>query len=220
MNTHFNVVIATPGWSMDYRYVMSLLHTIKLLEEQKISWAYTSRQCSDVSLAREWTILSNPIDNAILDKKMAFPLSGLATYDKLFLIDSDIYWDPQDFLKLYVSNFDAVSGVYKQSDGRNTTLYVEGKHLLTVDELNSKDTPFEIIGAGLGFMCVKTGVFESTPRPWFQHIVEEHEDLENPYLEIYSEDISFVQKVIQSGYKVYADPTCRVGHTKLFELGW
>jgi len=218
---HFNVIIATPGWTFDYRYVLSLMHTVKVLDAKGISWGYTSRQCSDVSLAREWTILSNPIDNAILDAKYAKPMSGLCTYDKLFLIDSDIFWNPEDFMALYNSKYDAVSGVYKQANGTDTTLYVEGKHLLTVDELNTKAEPFEIIGAGLGFACIKSGVFEATPRPWFHHIVEEHEYIEgNPDIEVYSEDISFIQKVIASGYKFYADPSVRVGHVKPSELRW
>lgn len=202
---------------MTHKYVYSLLSTIKVLESENISWGYTSRQCSDVSLAREWTILSNPIDAAIPEAVYAKPLQGNVTYDKIFLIDSDIFWNPADFMRLYESTHDAISGVYKQSDGYTTTLYEKNKILIKSNEVLNRSEPFEIIGAGLGFMCIKSGVFENTPRPWFQHIVEEHP---GPSLEIYSEDISFVQKAIKNGFKFYADPRVLVGHTKSFDLDW
>jgi hypothetical protein len=34
--------------------------------------------------------------------------------------------------------------------------------------LKNKEYPFEVFGAGFGFIAMKSGVFESCRRPWFE----------------------------------------------------
>lgn len=47
---------------------------------------------------------------------------GSVTYNKIFMIDSDIEWHPNDFMKLYESDKDAIVGAYLMASGDKTTL--------------------------------------------------------------------------------------------------
>lgn len=231
MIPHYNVVILTPGHSMESRYVLSLVHTIKELDVLGVSWAYSSAASSDVSIAREQTVLGNTLRS--INKKFDKPLSSMCTYDKLFLIDSDIYWNANDFLQLYYSEEDLISGAYLQLDGETTTLlesvddtnslsgFNTEMRALSKENLRSKSNPFEVAAAGLGFMCIKEGVLEAIERPWFKHESVEYELSDNESnIDMFSEDISFLRKVKKAGFKVYADPTVRVGHVKKTNVEW
>jgi len=216
---HYNVVIATPGYQMENAYVTSLINTIKYFEENDITWAYTSRTCSDVALAREWTIMAKSADliGGIFDK----PLSGAATYDKIFLIDSDIFWETEQFIKLYESDLDVISGAYLQSNGIDTVVYDNKQHLMNYEEFLNKMDIFEAGGIGLGFTCIKSGVFEKIQRPWFEHKNTVVPIGSNEFgVELMSEDISFIQKVREAGFKLYVDPSVRVGHVKQIHMTW
>jgi hypothetical protein len=228
---HYNVIIMTPGYNMEGRYVISLLATVRALESQGISWAFSSVGFSDVAIARENTVLGRTTFG--LNNNYASPLSSQATYDKLFLIDSDIYWESEDFLDLYYSEYDLVSGIYLQSDGETTTVlrdtnkstasesFTTGIRAMLKNEVSQYSAPFEISGAGLGFMCIKRGVFEAVERPWFEHgsVRKQTSDTEFT-VEMLSEDISFLRKVGEAGFKIYADPRIKVGHVKKTNLDW
>jgi hypothetical protein len=222
---HYNVIIMTPGYNMEARYVLSLVHTIKELESRGITWAYSSTGFSDVAIAREQTVLGNTTKS--FNKKYDTPLSGHCTYDKLFLIDSDMYWDSYDFLNLYYSEHEVVSGVYLQADGETTTLFENtvstnlGLTAMTRQRVMSKSGPFEVSAAGLGFMCINKGVFEAVERPWFKHEALEYAVSETESnVDMFSEDISFIRKVKEAGFKIYADPTVKVGHVKKANIHW
>lgn len=228
---HYNVIIMTPGYSMESQYVISLLNTIRVLENQKISWAFSNVGTSDVSIARENTILGR--SGFGINQNYASPLSGAATYDKLFLIDSDIFWEVEDFLRLYHSSYDLTSGIYLQSDGETTTVltktveptstktFTTGLQALHRDDITHRLSPFQVSGAGLGFMCVKSGVFEAIERPWFEHeIIKKPVSEMESVVEMLSEDVSFIRKAIKAGFKVYADPSVKVGHTKKANIHW
>lgn len=229
MSTHYEVIIMTPGYNMEARYVMSLLATVKELDKAGITWAFSNAGMSDVAIARENTVLGRTMFG--VNSNYAKPLDGQSTYDKLFLVDSDIYWEVDDFFRLYSSNYDLVSGVYLQSDGETTTLLKAtedtnsptniGLRAIRRVELFSSLSAFEVDGAGLGFMCVRSGVFEAVERPWFEHrsVTKPISDTEF-VVEMLSEDISFIRKVKEAGFKVYADPAVKVGHVKKTNVHW
>ena len=229
MSNHYEVIIMTPGYSMEARYVMSLLATIKELDRAGITWAFSTAAMSDVAIARENTILGRTTFG--VNSNYAKPLNGQSTYNKLFLIDSDIYWEVDDFFRLYISEYDLISGVYLQSDSETTTLLKATKETsspaniglrsITRAELPYSASPFEVDGAGLGFMCIRSGVFEAIERPWFEHrsVTKPISDTEF-VVEMLSEDISFIHKVKEAGFKVYADPVVKVGHVKKSNIDW
>ncbi len=105
---HYNVVITTPGNQMCSEYVTSLLNTVSVLNQHRISWIYQNKSSPIVSNAREATIsgsISLQVDNSS-------PGNGEYTYDKIFMIDSDIVWEPNQFLNFLKMDVDIISGVY------------------------------------------------------------------------------------------------------------
>jgi len=60
--------------------------------------------------------------------------------------------------------------------------------------------PFYVVSSGFGCIMMKLDIFKKMPQPWF---------LPAPYS---GEDITFMYKAAQMGYKTLCDPTIEVGH--------
>lgn len=212
---HFNVVITTPGHSMCAEYVKCLISTIHTLQANNISWIYQSEYASLVTNAREATITGS----RNLEVFNPSPGKGQYTYDKLFMIDSDILWNPEQFLRLYASDKDAISGIYFDSQGADAMVHREKNDFKPlkreeIELLQQLNEPVEVYGVGLGFMCVKSGVFESLKRPWFGlgKVIQEVDGV--TYELPLGEDLYFCDRVAENGHKVYIDPNIIVGHMK------
>jgi len=212
---HFNVVITTPGNKMESAYVRSLLGTIQTLEANNITWTYQNEYASLVTNAREATITGS----RNLEVFNSAPGKGQYTYDKLFCIDSDIVWNPEHFLKLYTSDKDVISGVYFEAQGADAMIHrtKDDYRPMTRQEIElfqQLGEPLEVYGVGLGFMCVKQGVFEGLKRPWYGlgKVIQEVDGViyELPL----GEDLYWCDRVAQNGHQVYVDPTVVVGHVK------
>jgi hypothetical protein len=213
--THFNVVITTPGSKMESAYVRSLLGTIQTLEANNITWTYQNEYASLVTNAREATITGS----RNLEVFNSAPGKGQYTYDKLFCIDSDIVWNPEHFLKLYTSDKDVISGVYFEAQGADAMIHrnKDDYRPMTRQEIElfqQLGEPLEVYGVGLGFMCVKQGVFEGLKRPWYGlgKVVQEIDGV--VYELPLGEDLYWCDRVAQNGHQVYVDPTVVVGHVK------
>jgi GT2 family glycosyltransferase len=149
------------------------------------------------------------------------PFSGAVTYDKILWIDSDITFTPDDVIKAYKSEFDIVTGAYLLATGE-AMVYTEtfGKPL-TYLEVNDLTEPIQLKGAGMGFMCVKSGVFESMPRPWFKTVEAEANMGDGPFMmQITGEDLSFCTRAIDLGFEIWLDPTIKLIHNKMMRLTW
>jgi hypothetical protein len=220
---HYDVLIVTPGSSMEKKYVVSLMATIKELDSNNISWAYSSFSNSDVAIAREQSVagVGDPFDF----KEFDGPMAGSITYNKIFFIDSDIYWTPEDFLNLYYSDYEFISGVYLQADMVNTTLFrkipgsnTTGIEVLLKEEIFRRTFIFEVEAVGLGFCCLKQGALEKIKRPWFSHVIK---TMPTGGVYMPSEDISFCSKAKDAGIKIFAEPAVLVGHAgKKIDIGW
>lgn len=212
MKPHFNVVIATPGNSFTPGYLRSLISTISVLEQEKISWTFLNESGSFIPVVREHTI-AGPYFN---DYNITKPYNEDFTYDKIIWIDSDIQWSIQDFFQLYNSKKDILSGCYLMED-RTVPIYTKVKGpMMTEKQLYNKETPFQIIACGFGFIAMKHGVFEKMSRPWFGPVF-----LENSLkIDMIGEDLSWCTKATKSGFEIWADPNIRVIHKKSFNLYW
>jgi hypothetical protein len=215
--THINLLIATPGHSMLSGYVRSLLATMDTLKAKGISVGWTSEYSSHVADAREMT-LNGGNQNEIKNTK---PLKGEVTYDKILWIDSDIIFTPEDVIKAYESPFDVVSGAYTLASGEVVAykeLFGQG---YTMEEVKNLTDPVKIFGAGMGFFCVKSGVFESLSRPWFQSVpatkIIDGEEFTFP---IMGEDLSLCKRINDAGFEIYLDPSIKLIHHKTFKLTW
>ena len=216
---HVNVVICTPGHSLMGIYVKSLLATIDVLSQRGITWAYSNEFSSHVGDAREIT-LNGDMQNDIAEIR---PFKGRFTYDKLMWIDSDIAWNPEDFLKLYEAKEDIVSGAYLLATGEVTAYPERLKPGYVYEQVLEMSELTEVQAIGFGFVCVKQGVFESLTRPWFQSTevvwTDPDTDKKFPFM-MMGEDMSWCERVMEKGYKIWFDPTVRVTHHKMMKLTW
>jgi len=81
---------------------------------------------------------------------------------------------------------------------------------ISEDDLKGDDL-LESLYVGMGFMLVKKGVFETVKWPWFLSTTI-------PFVNrteiMVTEDIYFCNKAREAGYKVWIDPTVKVGHQR------
>ena len=212
---HYNVVITTPGNKMCSEYVKSLLNTVSILNLNGITWIYQNESSSIVSNAREATI-SGSIS---LEVNNSSPGNGKYTYDKIFMIVSDIVWSPDQFLELLNTDVDFISGVYYEKTGTHAMVHVSGNGSgpmprEEVQKLQTIDGLIEVYGVGLGFVCVKMGVFEELKRPWFKIGTMNYRVDDIDYDIPVGEDLYFCERVFQNNHKIYVNPKIIVGHVK------
>jgi len=213
---HYNVLICTPGHSMEAEYVKSLVETLDYLQKENITYKFLSQYSSTVSGAREATLM----DSLFLDAFNTKPVSGKLTYDKIFWIDSDISWDPKDFVKLYSSDKDIISGVYINSQGVPMFTQLPDQRDINVYSMAKSLKEFEVSAVGFGFVCMKQGIHESIQRPWFDSIFEEiqNEDKTKTMKIPFGEDYSFCYRAGFAGYKIFIDPKVQLTHNKKVPL--
>ncbi len=63
-----------------------------------------------------------------------------------------------------------------------------------------EDKLFEVDGIGMGFVVIKTKVFEKIEKPWFD------------FSQKLGEDLYFCGKAKEAGFKIWAEPRLEVGH--------
>jgi hypothetical protein len=217
MRKHYDVIIATPGHSMHASYVDSLMRTVEMLNREGISFVLSNAYSSYVPHAREFTALGR--GEHIWDSNEIY---GGVSYNKIFWIDSDMGWDPENFLKLYRSELDIVSGIYATDQyGTVAVSYSDKKGRPTrvnKVEFLLHDKPVKVAGVGFGFVCVKAGVFEAIKRPWFAaesfELRDTLEEGQEQMVVNYGEDYSWCIKAQRTGYEIWVDPLVRVGHNK------
>jgi hypothetical protein len=212
--SHVNIIIATPGHSMMSSYVRSLLSLTDRLNQEKITWAWSSEYSSHVADAREMTLNGNN-QNEINEQR---PFKGTITYDKILWIDSDITFTPEDALTLIKSDKDIITGAYLLGSGEVTVYPKLLNQGYSYQEVISMSEPIKVAGCGFGFLAVKSGVFESMTRPWFQSVMISNDDgFSFPMM---GEDLSWCKRATDLGYDIWFDPTVRVTHNKMMKLTW
>jgi len=206
-----DVVIATPGHSATMAYVKSLVRTCAALDERGISYAFSSEYSSLVPTARELTALGS--SSGGLDFQTTSVLGG-RDYKKIFWIDSDIEWEPEDFLRLLGSDKEVVSGLYVLDEtGRVAVGFAneQGQPVrVNKVEFLLHTEEVEVLSVGFGFVCVSKGVFEKMERPWFGI---ERIEIEGRKWNV-GEDYSWCAGAIRAGFKIFVDPLVKVNHHK------
>ncbi len=209
---HYDVLIATPASSYKAAYVDSLVATTRVLNECGISYHLLNKSGSFIPSTRE-QVASDSYGHDWSTNEIA---GGKYSYKKIFWIDSDIEWEPDDFMRIYDSEMDVVSGVYMthpngtvavnltDSEGRPTKVN-KSDFLLRWD-------PVEVGGVGFGFVAMKHGVFESMKRPWFK--IREVYWEENGFAVNMGEDYSWCEGAKEAGYKIWVDSLVKVKHHK------
>lgn len=196
-----------------------MLDTTNELSKRGINWGFSNEYSSHVADAREIT-LNGSRHNSILETR---PFKGAVTYDKLFWIDSDISWTPEDFLKLYESEKEIISGAYLLGNGEVTAYPEKLGGPLQYQQVLEMTEITKVHSVGFGFIAVKQGVFESLTRPWFQSAevtMTDPETNKDWTFPIMGEDVSWCERVNNAGFEVWLDPTVRLTHHKTMKLTW
>ncbi len=209
---YYDLVIATPGGSFLPGYVESLVKTVDWLHEtgRKVLWL--NKYSSFVPSARELTATNTYVHNWSTNSIG----SGEFTYHKILWIDSDISWDIDAVDRLLKSDYPVIAGLYQTGpEGTVAVAMDNGSGLprkTNKAEFLLWDDPFEVWGVGFGFVCMRSGVFESLPRPWFE--IEKIRWPEHDFDTNVGEDYSWCVRARRAGYKIYVDPAVKVRHHK------
>ena len=198
-----SVVIGLPtGSHVPWQTAMSLAATTKACAEKGIE--------IDVACVAGSSIITEA-RNQVVHQYLKSRAS------RLFWIDSDIAWQPEDFLRLLVfsAQMDVVCAAYprKRPDTRFTI-----KHTLPL-ERNSLGC-VKIEGTGLGFTVMRREVVEKVVEGCPQYI-DEAQDME--LADVFrldlvrgnhrrGEDMAFFADIRSKGYDVWLDPSVQLGH--------
>ena len=217
---HYDVLIATPGAKLEAQYVKSLVLTLAECAKRGISYKWLNGYSSLVHHARELTISGGDGLTLSLDDKG--PVGDSVTYNKIFWIDSDIEWSPEQFFKLYESKFEVISGAYLLADGVTTTVHAWGiPGGIPKEEIKKMTAPVKVQSIGFGFVAMASGVFERTERPWFTHLQQGMVNSRGEQVaDSLGEDVSWCVKAYQAGIDIYFDPTVLVNHMKMQKITW
>jgi hypothetical protein len=149
--------------------------------------------------------------------EISLPFGGEIEAKKVIFIDDDIVWNPEDLIKIIKSKEDIVSGFYKMAitdeyNNNSKLAAIENKRLLNIGQIKNKKQLIELDSVGLGFIAINFEVFKKIQYPWFETF--DFIDKKNNKIGFIGEDVSFCNKAKSAGYKIYGDPTVKVGHHK------
>jgi len=208
------VLLATPSYDgrFDVRYVDSLLQTQILCAQ------------NNIQLLPYYLCYDSLIQRARNDY---FKVAYQSQVDVLFFIDSDIGWNPQDFLKLVLSDKDMIGGTYRKKTD-NEELYAFkslGENKDTFNIVPDSDGILEVAGLGCGFLklsknCVTQLV--DSEKNFYSGEIDVNDNLKitknvcecviNANNFFVSEDIIMGYKWQQLGGKVYLDTNINLVH--------
>lgn len=138
---------------------------------------------------------------------------------KLFWIDSDIEWEPDDFLRLLglSGEMDVVCTSYplKREENSGFVVYTEGAEKTELNKFGC----IKISGTGLGFCVmdrkVVERVAETKPKILNQGSGDTMADIfriDTIDGKLRGEDMAFFEDIQKLGYDIWLDPTIQLGH--------
>lgn len=195
-----SVCIGMPVYNdIPHRTAMALCGTVQRCVEVGVKLDINMVHCGVITIGRD----------QVLNDFLA------GTAQKLFWIDSDIVWAPDDFLRMLAlsTKVDVVGAAYLQKSDKQFFFYQAGP--TQANELGL----FSVHGMGLGFTVVDRRVCEelaaSAPRVF--------DPLNNREMAAVfrvdtvdglrrTEDMAFFQDIRDAGHAVWLDPSIELGH--------
>ena len=139
------------------------------------------------------TILLNQRENLI---KKAIEVKS----DFVLWLDSDMMFPSTSALRLLEHNLDIVACNYmKRAKPLKTVAYTDITNWDSWVPLESNDGLKEVQGVGMGCMLMKTEIFETLTKPYFEFIYKENTQ------DWFGEDFNLLEKLRNNGFKVYID---------------
>ena len=209
------IIFCLPGNSFSGNFLSSWSELLLICAQNGITPLLSQRYSCNIYYAR-----SSCLGADVTRGQHQKPFDGKIDYDYIMWIDSDIIFNINQLLKLIKHDKDICSGLYLMEGGRNFAcvkewdekFFKKNEHFqfLSPDDIKDQKDLIEVNYAGMGWMLVKKGVFESINYPWFEPIRKKI----GGYVDFTMEDVAFCHKAIEKKYKIYVDPTVIVGHEK------
>lgn len=209
------VIFCLPGSNFSGKFLDSWTDLVIYCLKNGIQFAKSRRESSVVYYVRSMCIGGHNLRGP--NQK---PFGGKIDYTHLMWIDSDIVFRPDQFQALLDADQDIVCGSYMMENGEEYAVveswdedYFLEKgafRFMRQADYAAKTGLFPVAYAGMGFMLVKKGVFESISYPWFRPLTTKIGHV----VDFSSEDVAFCKLAQEQGYKVMVDPRIRVGHLK------
>lgn len=227
MNIKFNVVeskdpfiiFCLPASNFSAKWFDSFIILLDYLNKHKIRYMISRKYSPVVYFSRTMCLGGD-----VLRGPKQKPFNGQLDYTHLMWIDSDVLFKPEQIMTLLNHDKNIVSGVYMMADMKYFATVENWDEeyfkkygafqFLTEENIRNKKDLMEVDYTGFGFILIKRGVFESLDYPWFQPKFYDF----GTCRDFSSEDASFCKMIKEKGYKIYIDPTIRVGHEKLVVL--
>ena len=211
-----NIMICIPGaqwYSQMAKSLFSLVAHITYKYENKFGIQLVDAYSANVFQCRN-SLLGIPKN--VLNQK---PFRD-AEYSYILFIDTDIVFSPYHFDRLFARDKDIVAGFYLQRNGVDYSAAVDfipengSNRWIHKEDLKDQSDLIPLDWAGMGFMLVKQGVFESLGYPWFKEV----EVKTRVFTHYSSEDAGFCLRAKEKGCQTWGDPTVKVAHIKTVEL--
>jgi len=215
-------VICLPGKTYSGKFVTSMIELVMYIQGHGGKVMVSQHYSPMVNFARCKVAGANVMSG--INQK---PFGGV-DYDYMLWIDSDQVFDNTSFQKLLDMDKEIASGWYCQpytmTDGSRLTPIVEfmnnafflehgSYQFLSANQIQEKEEPFVVDYIGFGWVLIKNGVFERMDYPWF---APKPIKISDDITEMCSEDVAFCRDAMLAGFDIWVDPTCKVGHEKLF----
>ena len=220
------IVFCLPGRGVSYTYLKNFVQLCFDIVQNGMSIQISQDYSSMVNFARCKCLGAN-----VLRGPDQIPWDGKLEYDYQIWIDSDIVFNTDQFWQLLdLANNgeeggekEIVAGWYATEDGTTTSVahWLEEDDFRknggvmnheTVESISKRKKPFTVDYTGFGWVCIKHGVFEKLPYPWFAPKMQVFES--GAVQDMCGEDVSFCLDAIEEGYEIWCDPRIRVGHEK------
>lgn len=219
--TKVDYVFCFPGKNFSSNFLESWTSSITSLMKEPISWAFLTHYTPIVSFTRNEMIRFN-FKSKERDFTKFEPFENKLEAKKIIFIDHDMVWNYEDLKKILKSKEDIISGFYKKDDfnsynGHELCAQVKNKWLTETDIKDKKEL-IELDGVGFGFIAINFEIFKKLPFPWFESFSVFNK--ENNEMYGIGEDVYFCESAKSHGYKIYGDPTIKLGHEKTKILGF
>ena len=220
------IVFCLPGRGVSYTYLKNFVQLCFDIVQSGMSIQISQDYSSMVNFARCKCLGAN-----VLRGPNQIPWDGKLEYDYQIWIDSDIVFNTDQFWQLLdLANNgeedgekEIVAGWYATEDGTTTSVahWLEEDDFRknggvmnheTVESISKRKKPFTVDYTGFGWVCIKHGVFEKLPYPWFAPKMQVFES--GAVQDMCGEDVSFCLDALEEGYEIWCDPRIRVGHEK------
>lgn len=208
------IIFCLPGKTFSGDFMMNLFELLTFLKSEGVQYKISQQYSSMVNYARCKCLgadvskgkKQNPFDNY--------------NYDYIMWIDSDIIFNIESFKKLVEMDKNIASGWYSQPgnmtpvvEKMNDKFFTKHGHykFISTKEMIERSDVFKADYIGFGWVLIKKGVFEKIEYPWFApKIININKNIQ----EVCSEDVAFCIDAKNSGFEIWLDSTCRVGHEK------